>query len=81
MNNEEKILVVLGQMQAETNQRFDKMQAETNQRFDKLDDYVQAIHQLVNDDHALLRAVSEKVDRLANVTEDHDGVIQKLRAL
>jgi len=53
---------------------FEKIQAEHLA-------YTKSLHQLINEDFILLQEVDKKVDRLANVTQDHEVTIQKLRAL
>ena len=80
MSNEEKILSILEVLVSE--------QQKTNQRLDKLDQgqveltsLVQGIVQHQNEDYALLQDVSNKVDKLANISEIHEQRFQKLRSL
>ena len=94
MSSEDKILAILEKhgamletMQAEQkqiNQRLTKLeqgQTKLEQGQADLTSLVQGIIIHQNNDFALLQVVNEKVDRLANVAQDHDETIRKLRAL
>ena len=94
MTNDEKILAILEQIQTDITDlkqgqtRFEERQIGFEERlvgFEKIQAehlaYTKSLHQLINEDFILLQEVDKKVDRLANVTQDHEVTIQKLRAL
>ena len=64
-----------------TVERLVQAQAELKQDVAELTNLVHGVMHHQNEDYALLKAVSEKVDRLANVTQDHEEKFRKIRAL
>ena len=77
--------------QAKTNLRLDNLeqgqdelkqgQTDLKRNLAELLTYTLSIHQLVNEDYALLQSLDKKVDSLANISQAHEEKFQKLRAL
>ena len=70
-----------GQAKLEQNYfKLEQVQAETNAKLDELMQFAHSIHIHQELDFKLLESVSEKVEHLVTISEDHERRLQKLEA-